>query len=354
VRVADAPLTDPVRRVLVTIVVAAMAFGCGAESGARSGPPADLDEVLLSPTKAKRLTAMNVRTCVTRELPIGSGESVAFTRDHKTVATLREIQRTHSGVEPSRLRVGPASQDERDTVWTVGDFAAGGMAFDPSGQRLALGLQTDMDRGGNVAAGAVGTGLWIVNNAGDGRRQLGVVTGSQRRFAWSPDGTQIAGSTFESSPDHSGSPSKVWIVDVESGRQRIVTTLDQPTGANGVMDWSPDGQNILLFTGRADNGLYGPSKLEQIAVADGRRATLLDPATDDIYMRAVYAADGKSVIVKRLHVVPRPAPPPPPPGEPMVTPPDPRKADLVSVSTSGPDVHSLCPIDPDSTLLDWH
>jgi len=89
VRVTGAPASGLVRQVLVAIVVAALAFGCGAGTTARPSPAASLDEVLLSPTTTN-LLAMNVRTCATRELPIGGDESaVAFTRDHKTVATLR-------------------------------------------------------------------------------------------------------------------------------------------------------------------------------------------------------------------------------------------------------------------------
>lgn len=55
------------------------------------------------------------------------------------------------------------------------------------------------------------------------------------------------------------------------------------------MDWSPDGQNILIVTGTTNpNFRWAPTNLEQIAVADGRRATLLGPAAEDFYSARRY------------------------------------------------------------------
>ena len=343
--------------------VAAVAAGCG-QDGAGRARAADLDEVLLS-NGGPQLMAMDVRTCASRTLPVSGvrPDSVAFTRDHRMVATLRMIEHGHSGREASRLNVGPASQNGRDTVWTVGDHAPGGMSFDPSGKRIALGLARNFDRGGNVPDGAVEDGLWIVNASGDGRRLL--VPGYPHRFAWNPAGTLIAGVTFEDSPEHSGSRRKVWIVDVGTGRQRTVTTLDQPSGADGVMDWSPDGLNILLFTGTTD-GSHGwaPSKLEQIDVADGSGTTLLSSVESDFYTRAVYAADGQTVIAHHEQYLRRPSTPP---GQTEVATPYggwtltaisgttvEHRTDLISVRTDGTDLRSLCPIDNAGKLLDWH
>jgi len=167
-------------------------------------------------------------------------------------------------------------------VWTVGDDAPGGMAFDPSGERIALGLQRTTNRGGTVAPEGVDDGLWIVNRSGEGRRQL--VAAYPYPFAWSPDGKQIASGTPEFSSDGSERGTKVWIVNVESGRQRTVTTLAPPTVTEGVLDWSPDGKNLLLIiwpTGRSQ--ARSLPKLEQIVVTGGRRAPLLGPAPDDHY-----------------------------------------------------------------------
>ena len=136
-------------QILVAIFVAAVPAGCG-QDGTGRAPAADPDEVLLSTQNGDRLMAMDVRTCASRILPISGtrgGDAVAFTRDHRTVASLREIEHAHSGTEASRLTVGPASQDERNTVWTVGNRATGGMSFDPSGERIALGLQRSAGRG---------------------------------------------------------------------------------------------------------------------------------------------------------------------------------------------------------------
>jgi hypothetical protein len=310
--------------------------------------------MLLDRGYEKPLTAIDVRTCATRELPITGHEPVAFTRDHKTVATMRRIETgSAQAALPYRLTVGPASDDERDTVWTVGDSALGGMAFDPSGERIALGLQRSMDRGSGVAPGAVDDGLWIVNRSGDGQRQL--VPGYPQALAWSPDGSQIASTTAVPSAE-APNRTQVWVVDVGSGRQRTVTTLDQPSGVGGVMDWSPDGQNLLLFTGKTDPSTgRPPPNLEQIGVADGRRTMLLGSAGTDFYHRAVYAPGGRTIIARRSPVR---SDPPSPPGGPSVTTragaPDRRTADLVSIPTDGTELRSLCPIDPGDTLLDWH
>lgn len=343
------------RLVLGTIVLVTLTGACGPQV-TTSIPATDLTEVLIDRGDGKRLMAVDVQTCATRELPILGREPVAFTRDHKVVATLRRIPSISPAAVPSRLSVGPAARDERDTVWTVGNRASGGMAFDPSGRRIALGLQRTFDRGGTSAPGAVENGLWIVNASGDDKRQL--VNGNLGTFAWSPDGTRIASTTTESSPGPGGLLStNVWIVDVGSGHQRILATFDQSITTSGVMDWSPDGQNILLITGTP-----GPStgravtKLQQVGVVDGRTTPLADPAADGAYIHAVYAADGRTVIAQRTRV---PSDPPSPPGGPSITvpamgAPDRRTSDLTSVRTDGTDLHPLCPIDPNDKLLDWH
>jgi hypothetical protein len=266
------------------------------------------------------------------------------------VATLREIEHAHSSREASRLAVGPASQDERDDVWTVGNDATGGMAFDPSGKRIALGLQQSADRGGNVPEGAVEEGIWIVSASGEEKRHL--VPGYPRPFAWSADGTKMAGATIEAAPNGSGANRKLWIVDVGSGEQRTVATLDQPDGADGVLDWSPDGRTILAFTGRTEAfHAWAPSKLEAISVSDGRRAELLTSVAGDFYKNAVYAADGKTIIVQ--HVLAR-RPSPSPPGQSMATAPGLPTAELVSIRTDGTGARTLCPVQVEDTLLDWH
>lgn len=338
----------------MAIFVATLAVACGGSEGMTVTAAADVDEVLLDRGYGKPLTALDVRTCATRELPIIGREPAAFTRDHTTVATLRRLDVATAAAVPSRLTVGPASEDERATVWTVGDEAFNGIAFDPSGKRIALALRRTMDRGSRVAEGAVDDGLWIVDRSGDNRRHL--VAGDPASFAWSPDGKQIASTTATYAADGTRS-TEVWIVDVGSGRQRTVATLDQPLVASGVMDWSPDGQSILLFTGTTSPSTGRPPPiLEQIAVADGRRGVVLTPVADDYFHRAVYASDGRTVIVQRAHV---PLDPPLPSGGPSVTipalgAPDRRRADLVSVRTDGTDLKALCPIEPDDKVLDWH
>jgi len=340
---------------LGTILIAALAVACGRQ-GPKSIPAAELNKVLLDRGYGKRLMAVDVQTCATRELPIIGHEPVAFTRDHKLAASLRRTNPLTATAVPSRLSVGPATQDERDVVWTVGDNAVGGMAFDPSGRRIALGLQRTFDRGGTFAPGAVDDGLWIINASGDDRRHL--VTGNPRIFAWSPDGKKIASTKNESS-SVGPSSTTVFTVDVASGQQRILATLDQSITTSDVMDWSPDGQKILLLTSTT-----GPSpgriltRLEQIGAVDGQRTTLAAPPADVYYERAVYAADGRTVIAQRTHV---PSDPPNPLGGPSITipmdAPNRRTSELGRVRTDGTDdadLHSLCPIDPSDKLLDWH
>jgi len=95
--------------------VAAVSAGCG-QDGAGRARAADLDEVLLS-NGGPRLMAMDVRTCASRTLPVSGvrPDSVAFTRDHRTVATLREIEQTGSGTEASHL--GAALQEGLCSEW---------------------------------------------------------------------------------------------------------------------------------------------------------------------------------------------------------------------------------------------
>jgi Tol biopolymer transport system component len=102
-------------------------------------------------------------------------------------------------------------------------------AFSPDATQIAF--RSDGDGGGIFVMRADGTGLRRISDAG-------------YNPAWSPDGTQIlyAEEGITRPEDRSGRLSRLWAVDLASGRKRMVTRDDavQP-------QWSPNGRYIAYW-----------------------------------------------------------------------------------------------------------
>ncbi|MDT0342668.1 amidohydrolase family protein [Streptomyces litchfieldiae] len=117
--------------------------------------------------------------------------------------------------------------------------------FSPDGQTLAVCAY----RGG-------GFHLWTLNPDGSGLRQLTDGPFDDRAPAWSPDGTRIAFASERAGDTVTGSPYRIWVIDVRTGALTQLTGLpgqDGPLQGGWYEDfdptWSPDGRRLFFVRG---------------------------------------------------------------------------------------------------------
>ncbi|MFJ5673827.1 amidohydrolase family protein [Streptomyces sp. NPDC093097] len=137
--------------------------------------------------------------------------------------------------------------------------------YSPDGRRLAVCAY----RGGNFH-------LWALAPDGSGLTQLTDGPWDDRGPAWSPDGTRIAFASERGGDPVAGSPYRMWVLEVASGRLTRVTGLpgqDGPHQGGAWEDfdpcWSPDGSRIVFVRGRVD-GTALVSRTVASVPADGR------------------------------------------------------------------------------------
>src|SRR6185295_5892296 len=120
---------------------------------------------------------------------------------------------------------------------TVGDRAAGDLAFSPDGSRLVFTVAEPVN--GTARARA----LWMLDVPGGGLRQLTFSGKNDTAPRWSPDGSAIA---FTS--DRDGGPPQLYLLPMRGGEAEKLT--DRKDGV-GAFRWSPDGTRIALLMAEA-------------------------------------------------------------------------------------------------------
>jgi Tol biopolymer transport system component len=118
-------------------------------------------------------------------------------------------------------------------------------AFSPDGRTLAV-----------CAYHGGGFHLWTLRPDGTGLRQLTDGPFDDRAPAWSPDGTHIAFASERGGDTVTGSPYRIWIIDVGTGTLTQVTGLpgqDGPLQDGWYEDfdpaWAPDGRRLYFVRG---------------------------------------------------------------------------------------------------------
>ncbi|MFE4664389.1 amidohydrolase family protein [Streptomyces sp. NPDC056716] len=115
--------------------------------------------------------------------------------------------------------------------------------------------------------------LWTLRPDGSGLRQLTDGPYDDRGPAWSPDGTRIAFASERGGDTVTGSPYRIWTVDVRTGALTRLTGGQEPGTAGEWEDsdptWSPDGERVLFV--RAAVTATGTLRADTIAAvaADG-------------------------------------------------------------------------------------
>ncbi|HUE89510.1 MAG TPA: BamA/TamA family outer membrane protein [Vicinamibacterales bacterium] len=139
-------------------------------------------------------------------------------------------------------------------------FISSAGAWDPSGQRLAVGA---------IRTGRPVLALFNANN-GDREREIEIPNVDEVfQPAWSPDGRQIAFSAL------AGGYSDLWVLDLESGAARRLTN---DAFADLQPSWSPDGRRLVFLSDRFSSSLrtmqFGDYELAVMDVATGRSTRL--------------------------------------------------------------------------------
>ncbi len=145
-------------------------------------------------------------------------------------------------------------------------------AFSPDGERIAF------------RSSRAGGGIFVMGRTGEAAQRL-----TRRGFkpAWSPDGREIAFTTENADldPQNTLGLSELWVVDVASGRERLLANVDAV-----LPSWSPHGHRIAYTT---RGTLAGSTRLDIWTVH--RSGTNPVPVTTDGQpnWNPVWAPDGR-------------------------------------------------------------
>ena len=113
--------------------------------------------------------------------------------------------------------------------------------------------------------------------------------------AWSPDGDSLAVAAY---PERPGAPTGVFLVDLEEGMGRRVSSL-QP---NSVITWSPDGDSIVFSAfrrGRSDVFRVVPSTYTQQRVTEALPDPSRNPAVSPSGARIAVETGGGIVVIRQ-------------------------------------------------------
>ncbi|WSV45541.1 hypothetical protein OG530_33685 [Streptomyces decoyicus] len=118
--------------------------------------------------------------------------------------------------------------------------------YSPDGRRIAVCAY----RGGSFH-------LWTLAADDSGLRQLTDAPWDDRGPAWSPDGTRIAFASERGGDAVTGSPYRIWVLEVNTGRLTRMTGLPGQDGPHQDAAWedfdpcwSPDGSRIVFVRGQ--------------------------------------------------------------------------------------------------------
>ncbi|KUL48316.1 amidohydrolase [Streptomyces sp. NRRL F-4489] len=196
--------------------------------------------------------------------PAGAPAALSFTAATNGAATLAPSgDRIVAEVQNVLWSLPRAGGEAR--ALTPPDLEPTRPVFAPDGRRLAVCAY----RGGTFH-------LWTLRPDGSGLTQLTDGPWDDRGPAWSPDGARIAFASERGGDPVAGSPYRIWVLEVASGRLTRVTGLPGQEGPHqdGAWEdfdpcWSPDGSRIVFVRGRVDGSALVSRTVASVP-ADGR------------------------------------------------------------------------------------
>ncbi|MEV7392972.1 amidohydrolase family protein [Streptomyces sp. NPDC091215] len=194
--------------------------------------------------------------------PRTDAPSLAFTRATNGAATLA----------PSGDQLIAEAQG---ILWSLPRTGGTARPLTPAG--LEPGRPTHSPDGGLIAFCAYQDGgfhLWTVRPDGSGLLQRTDGPWDDRGPAWSPDGTRLAFASERAGDPVDGSPYRIHVLDLSTGRITRITGL---TGQDGPLQdgpwedfdptWSPDGSRVLFVRAKTVSTVTGPA-LEARTIAE--------------------------------------------------------------------------------------
>jgi Tol biopolymer transport system component/imidazolonepropionase-like amidohydrolase len=183
---------------------------------------------------------------------VAAGAVAAVSAPVATAATKNTTTLTFTAATGGSATLAPSGKrlvvEAQNVLWSVPRSGGPAVAltgpeleptrpqFSPDGSRLVVCAY----RGG-------GFHLWTLRPDGSELRQLTDGPWDDRCPAWSPDGTRIAFASERGGDTVTGSPYRIWVLDVRTG---ALTRLTGHPGQEGWEDfdptWSPDGERVLF------------------------------------------------------------------------------------------------------------
>ncbi|MEU9234730.1 amidohydrolase family protein [Streptomyces subrutilus] len=180
------------------------------------------------------------------------------------------------------------------TPLTPPDLEPGRPVLSPDGRQVAMSAY----RGGAFH-------MWVMRADGSGLRPLTDGPFDHRAPAWSPDGRTLAFCSERGGDPVTGSPYRIWTVELADGRLRRLTGLPGQSGP-GREDfedfdpaWTPDGTRVLFVRGTATGetltartlasvsaDAQGPVRIEHTAGEGSLRTPALSPAGRTAWLSA--------------------------------------------------------------------
>jgi dipeptidyl aminopeptidase/acylaminoacyl peptidase len=155
--------------------------------------------------------------------------------------------------------------------------------------------------------------LYLLPVAGGESLTLGDLKGELSQASWSPDGRHVAVLRQDPEPElvkkrkkerddavvveEDPRLTRLWVIDVESGRARCLTTGDREVRG---YTWTPDSESLVAVTTDAAeyDAVFGPSDLWQLPLAGGLPRRIARFRTMGSSPLVVDTSDGPLVVVK--------------------------------------------------------
>lgn len=301
-------------------------------------------EVVYS-TTVPQTQAYGVRTtgsqAVRLPLPLNNVGMAGVSPDGRQVAVA--FSASEDGSVSGHLQVAATNGAHKRTIWKFMGSPLGAPAWNAAGTEIAITVQPQSGRGGELFRGAVPGGLWIVSvKSGRPRRIAPAAHGySTADVAWSPNGKSLVYTTAHGAirtiPSKGGPYHQLAVLRPYTLNAFVYTSVA----------WSPKGNNILIdwYQETSNGSPFGHSEVQQVRSGGGPLETLLPVNPSAYYMGATYSPDGGRIAVITAAS--------PPPGTTTVVPNEVSSLTLNTLSVNRSGLQTIISLSGDPKMIGW-